>query len=254
GKQVRVDKIRDVEFTALLFKAGDLKKTLSKVFPDPNEGNDNLEPPKPEGRSLEVLVGQSGSLLVIGTSAKDIEKVLANQAGGSAPTLSDQSTFASSYGSLFRDAQLYGWVNTKSIVDTVMKVATKAADAQGGRGQGGPRPDKILSSLGLAGLQTVNFNLRDVGDGIMMNFNLNAPESGRRGLFKLLAYEAKDANPPPFVPADVVKFTRWRLDLQKAWATLESTLTEAIPQIAGFVKLVVDNAGKDKDPNFDLRK
>jgi len=51
-----------------------------------------------------------------------------------------------------------------------------------------------------------------------------------------------------------VKFTRWRLDLPKAWATLESTLTEAIPQAAGFIKLIVDNAGKDKDPNFDLRK
>jgi hypothetical protein len=35
---------------------------------------------------------------------------------------------------------------------------------------------------------------------------------------------------------------------------VESTATEAVPQIAGFVKLVLDNAGKDKDPNFDLRK
>ena len=34
----------------------------------------------------------------------------------------------------------------------------------------------------------------------------------------MLSFEAKDANPPPFVPADAVKFIRWRLDLQKAWA------------------------------------
>jgi len=80
------------------------------------------------------------------------------------------------------------------------------------------------------------------------------PENNRRGLFKIFAHEARDANPPPFVPADAVKFTRWRLDLQKAWNTLESTLTEAIPQASSVVKMMMDSAGKDKDPNFDLRK
>jgi hypothetical protein len=52
----------------------------------------------------------------------------------------------------------------------------------------------------------------------------------------------------------VIKFSRFRLDLQKAWNTLENTLVEALPQMAGVIKLVVDNAGKDKDPDFDLRK
>jgi hypothetical protein len=83
---------------------------------------------------------------------------------------------------------------------------------------------------------------------------LSVPESGRKGLFKLIAFDAKDANPPPFVPADAVKFNRLRLDLQKAWATLESTVVEAAPPAAGVLKMLLDNAGKDKDPNFDLRK
>jgi len=116
------------------------------------------------------------------------------------------------------------------------------------------KPDKLLAAIGINGLQTVAFNLRETGDGFLMNFNLGVPEGQRRGIFKILAFEKKDANPPPFVPADVVKFSRIRLDLQKTWATLESAITEAIPQAAGFIKLVVDNAGKDKDPNFDLRK
>ena len=98
------------------------------------------------------------------------------------------------------------------------------------------------------------FNLRDSGEGCAVNLNLNVPEASRRGIFKVVSYDAKDASPPPFVPADAVKFSRWRLDLPKAWATLESTLTEAIPQAASFVKLIVDSAGKDRDPNFDLRK
>jgi len=251
GKQVRVEKIRDIEFTTLIFKSGDLKKSLKKVFPDANAGDDALEPPKPDeaGKNLELLVGQSESLLIVGTSAKDIEKVLVNQSGGAVATLSEQTPFASSYGPLFRDSQLYGWVNTKSIIDTVMKVVGK-----GGDGGGGPKPDKIMAAVGLTGLQTIAFNLRDTPEGCLLNFNLNVPEASRRGIFKVVSFETKDANPPPFVPADAVKFSRVRFDLQKALATLESTLTEAIPQAAGFIKLIVDNAGKDKDPNFDLRK
>jgi len=256
GKQVRVEKIRDVEFTALIFKSDDFKKTLKKVFPADNEGGESLEPPKPDkpGKNQEILIGQSDSLLIIATSAKDIEKVLASQAGGSVSTLSEQPAFASSYSSLFRDSQVYGWLNTKSLMDVIIKVIGKEKGNEQGRGAMMPKADKLLAAVGLTGLQTVAFNLRDTSDGCVMNFNLNVPEAQRRGLFKLLSFEAKDAGPPPFVPADVVKFSRVRLDLQKAWATLENAVVEAVPQAAGFIKLIVDNAGKDKDPNFDLRK
>jgi hypothetical protein len=251
GKQVRVEKIRDIEFTALIFKSDDVKNSLKKVFPGSNQGDDALEPPKPEkpAKNIELLVGQSDSLLILGTSARDIEKVLINQSGGAAGTLSDQAAFASSYASLFRDSEIYGWVNTKSIVAAVMKVVGK-----GGGGQGGPRMDKILEVVGLAGLQTLAFNLKDSADGCLINFNLNVPEAGRRGLFKIVSFESKDANPPPFVPADAVKFSRMRFDIQKALATLESTIGEAVPQFSTVIKMIMDNAGKDKDPNFDLRK
>jgi len=256
GKQVRPEKIRDLEFTTLILKSDDLKKTVKKILPDPNGGNDNLEPPKPDkpAKNLELIVGQSDSLLIIGTSPKDIEKVLVNQSGGSASTLSDEAGFASSYSSLFRDSLVYGWVNTKSIMNVVMKLVGKQKNEGEAGGGMAPKPDKILSALGLTGLQSLAFNVRDSGDGCLMNFSLNVPEAQRRGLFKILSFEAKDANPPPFVPADVVKFSRARFDLQKTWNTLENALVEAIPQAAGFIKLIVDNAGKDKDPNFDLRK
>lgn len=257
GKQVRSEKIRDVEFTTLISKPEDIKKSLKKAFPGRNEGGEALEPPKPDGakpgKDTELLVGQSGSLLLIGTSAKDIEKVLANQSGGTAGTLSEQPAFASSYSAMFRDSQAYAWVNTKSIIDVALKAAAKDANAKPERMQG-MQPDKILAALGLTGLQTVAFNMRDAADGCYFNFQLNIPEAQRRGLFKIFAFESKDASPPPFVPADAVKFARWRIDLQKSWATLESAVTEVVPQFAGFIKLVVDNAGKDKDPNFDLRK
>ena len=46
GKQIKTDKIRDIEFTTLIFSSDDLGKTIEKAFPDPNAGNENLDPPK----------------------------------------------------------------------------------------------------------------------------------------------------------------------------------------------------------------
>src|SRR2546426_10028929 len=117
-----------------------------------------------------------------------------------------------------------------------------------------PSPSKIVSVLGLNGVQNLSFDLKDSSDGCVMNFQVRVPESERRGLFRILAAEAKDSDPPAFVPADAVKFTRWRLDLQKAWATIENMIGEISPQGAVGIKAMIDIAGKDKDPNFDLRK
>jgi hypothetical protein len=256
GKQIRTEKIRDIEFTTFILKADDLKKSLNKAFPNPNDNHEPLEPPKPDkpARSLEWIIGQSGSLLVAGTSAKDIEKILISQTGGGVATLSEQAGFAASHSSLFRDSQVYGWANTRSVMDVAMKAAGKQGGNEPNRSPMMPKADKLLTALGLTGLQALAFAVRDSPDGVMANFSLNVPEAQRRGVFRILAFEAKDASPPPFVPADVVKFSRVRLDLQKSWKTLEDAVTEAIPQAAGFIKLIVDNAGKDKDPDFDLRK
>ncbi len=257
GKQVRAEKIRNVEFTALILKQDELKKSFGKAFPKSKAADAALEPPKPgaaEDKPTELFVGQSESLLVVGSVVKDIEKVLANQAGGGAGTLSEQPGFVSSYGAYFRDSQIYGWANTKLILSAALKSMAKDSEDQPGKGAMGMKPDKLMAAIGLAGLQHAAFSLRDTGDGFMMLGNLAVPEAQRKGIFKLFAFETKDANPPPFVPADAVKFSRLRLDLQKTWATLEAAVTEAIPQAAGFIKLVVENAGKDKDPNFDLRK
>jgi hypothetical protein len=103
-------------------------------------------------------------------------------------------------------------------------------------------------------VQTICANYQITADGTAANIAINVPESGRKGIFKILAVDQKDASPPPFVPADVAKFSRWRIDLQKAWNSIENVLMEISPQSAGVLKLVLDSAGKDKDMNFDLRK
>ena len=254
GKQIKTEKIRDIEFTTLVFSSDDLSKTLDKAFPKPEEAKDEADQPKKPARKLEWLIGQSESLLILGDSAKEIEKILIRQSGGSVPSLSEQGSFAANYTALFRDAQGYGWINLKTIFDTLSKKA-KTPDAPPTEEPAAPfKPDKLLSALGLNALQTLSFNLRDAPEGCLVNILLSAPEANRKGILKVLSFEARDAAPPPFIPVDAVKFSRWRLDIQKAWNTIENTLVEINPQYAGLIKLIVDNAGKDKDPNFDLRK
>src|SRR5438046_2403371 len=123
GKQIRTDKIRDLEFTTFVFKSDELGKTLNKALPkDKAAGKDkeNAEPaedqPKAGPKKLELLFGQSGSLLVVGNSAKDIEKMLIRQTGGGVPSLGEQAAFAA-HAKMFRDATSYGWVNLKPIID-----------------------------------------------------------------------------------------------------------------------------------------
>src|SRR5262249_6226452 len=98
GKQIKTAKIRDVEFTTFLFSPEDLEKTLKKAFPHAADDQDSLTDPKPKksSKKTEWMAGQSDSLLVVGTSTKDIEKVLLLQSGASVPTLGDSANFAPS--------------------------------------------------------------------------------------------------------------------------------------------------------------
>lgn len=252
GKTLTTDTLQGREFTTLVFSPADIERVLSKALPD-------LVPARQEGeesqRKLRVTFGLSDSLLVLGNEPKDIERVLQRQTGGGVPSLAEQPGFAASAPSLFREALTYGWVNLKALIQAGLQRLPKPdEDAQEPGGPALPRPDKLLGALGLTGLESLSFSIRDDAEGSLATLQIGMPESARTGLLKLLALPAKEAGPPPFVPADVVEFSRVRLDLYQAWQTLEKTLTEAVPQMGGVLKLLIDNAGKDKDPEFDLRK
>jgi len=250
GKKMRSDKIRDVEFTTVIVDPQELGKSLDKVVPGqkPPPAADESKPKK----TVEWVIGQSGSLLIVSDAAKDVEKVLALQSGAPVPMLADQAAFAAN-APMLRDAQYFAWVNVKPIMATLARRPDTKPDGESLLGAA-PSMEKILNALGLSGVQTIGLNFNQGAEGSAVNVAINVPENSRKGLFNILAVNAKDASPPPFVPADAVKFNRWRIDLQKAWTTIENMLTEISPQYAGFSKLILDTAGKDKDPNFDFRK
>jgi len=59
------------------------------------------------------------------------------------------------------------------------------------------------------------------------------------------------------VPADAIKFQRWRLDGQKAWSTLEKMLTDISPAAIAGINSLLDYANavaREKDPGFDVKK
>ncbi len=249
GRKMRTEKIRGLEFTVVIVDAQEIGKSLQKVVPGPKPAAP--EEPQP-AKTVEWVIGQSDSLLIVSDAAKDVEKVLALQSGVSVPALAEEAAFAAN-AQMLRDAQSFAWIHIKPIMNTL---ARKPAEQPQGESLLGAMPatDRVLNALGLSGVQTIAFNVQQTTEGSTANIAMRVPESGRKGLFRILAVNAKDASPPPFVPADTVKFSRWRIDLQQAWTTIENMLTEISPQYAGFSKLILDTAGKDKDPNFDFRK
>lgn len=247
GKATKSTKIRDLDFVTLTVGSSAISGVFDKILPNPDPARSNPEA-KPAPKNAEWILGQSGSLLLLSDSPKSLEKVLILQAGSGLPALADQPAFGSD-APHFRDSQVFAWVNLKSVFDRMAKSTGDAPAAE----ESLPMAH-MLSLLGLTGVQTLAFNLQESAAGTQMNLRLRVPDTARQGLLKIFNLEAKDSSPPPFLPADAIKFSRTRLDLPKAWNNLEATLAEVSPQAAGVIKLVINTAGKLENPNFDLRE
>lgn len=253
GKAIKVEKIRDLEFTTYLLSEKDVPATLKKILApgaDDSTGDSTTNAP------LELLIGQVESLLIAGTSPRVVEKVVAHVTGGSAPALADVPAFEANRLTWFREAPLYGWANAKSFIDLlVRRPADKDADSMNPLAMF--TPDRIIAATGLGGVKTLAFAFQNSDEGSLGVIAASAPEAGRQGLLKLLPADGRESSPPPFVPADVIKFQRSRLDGQKAWATLQKILNDLSPQIMNGVNFALETANtaaKQKDPDFDLQK
>jgi hypothetical protein len=256
GKQLKTEQIRDVEFTTFILPATDLApgpdKDLASDDKGASEPEDRAAPPKISEGS-EITVGQSGSLLIVGNNAIDIEKVLARQAGGLAAALADQAAY-DGQAALFRNAIAFAWLNFTFIYDVM---ARQAADSIRAGRPGNPfavTGDRLLAATGLSGVKSAAARVTGNSEGLAAEVFLAAPQARRGGVLRVLALQPKEASPPPFVAADLVKFSRWRIDGQKAWTTLENIFTSISPDLAGLLQMGFEAAGKDRDPNFDLRK
>lgn len=233
---------------------------LSPPTPKSAKSDDSQSPDAQGGESepeagakqpvREFLIGQSGTMLICGSSRLDLQKILTLKRGGAVLALAESTSFMPDYKAMFQDATAYVWINT----EPVFNMASQALLDAGATLPMGMNPGRILTSLGLGGLQTVSLAGKVQSEGVVSQMKIRVPEDARRGLFRMLEFEAKDSAPPSYVPADALTFTRTRIDLARAWNTLESTITEISPQLGGVVRMTVDSIGKDKDSMFDFRK
>ena len=251
GKTIKTEKIRDVEFTTYLLSDKDVPPTLKKVLApggDNSAGDSTTNSPQ-----TELLIGQVESLLIVGTSSKAVEKVVAHLTGGSAPALADVPAFEASRLAVFRDAPFYGWANAKAFLDLLVRKPAKD-DADTPNPLAIFSPDKILAATGLNGVKTIAFAGQNSPDGSLGQLFISAPEAGRQGLLQLLPADGKESTPPPFVPGDAVKFQRSRLDGQKAWATLQKIVGDISPGTLDYLLKNANENARLKDPSFDIQK
>jgi hypothetical protein len=257
GKPVRTEKIRDLEFMVLPNSSVAMPKSLQKFFPPPlevQELGDDGDPKKQLPRS-EFVIGQVDSLLVMGNSKTAVEKIAIRLTGGSLPALGDLAVYQANQQGLFRDAPVYGWVNLKAITDVMTRRVVETKDQDPPDALGTPKLSNLAGSLGLTGLKTGAFSLKYSPDGVLLQGFLAVPEASRQGIFKLLELESREAGPPPFVPADAVKFMRLRLDGQKTWNTFQRVVKDVSPQAANLLNFLIESANTNaKDPGFDIKK
>src|SRR5437879_5135356 len=167
GKKLKTEKIRDVEFTTLTVSGEDVVKTLEKSFSDSRRDKEDSPKEKPDSKKtnpkITIAIGQSESLLVVGSDPKAIEKILARQSGGAVPPLGEQAAFDADFQARFRNALVYGWVHFKPIGDVLHRLASEA----GAKDKSPDSPDwsKIVTVTGLAGLKTISFNLNETPEG-----------------------------------------------------------------------------------------
>jgi hypothetical protein len=258
GKPIRTETIRDIKFLVVPLSSNDVPPSITALLPKRQPVSElGKEPAKP-GTPGEMVIGQFESLLIVGNSLKAVEPVAAHLTGSGLPALSDNAVFNADKILQFRDAPLYyGWFNAKTFFNVLAGIPPPEPNPDALSAVPQLPWDKVLAASGAMGLKSASFVARESHDGSQVEFNLSVPEAERSGIFKMIVTASKDAGPPAFVPADAMKFWRWRVDGQKDWAALEGMLGKISPAILSAINgaIAMANAGAQlKDPSFDLRK
>jgi hypothetical protein len=257
GKSLRTETVRGVEMWIVQISSNTLPASLQQLFPQRQEIQEKGRETESKSSKSEIVIAQHESLLIVGSSQKAVETVVARLTGGSIPALADEAAFQANHAAILRDAPVFGWFNAKRFFSVILSVPPPEPNPEA------PSPfpplniPKIVNATGVGGIQSVALAWRTGREGSGLDLFIGAPESSRVGLAKILATGAKDSAPPPFVPADVMTFQRWRLDLQGTISTLEKMVAEVLPQAMGVWNFILSSgstAAGENTPGYDIRK
>ena len=224
----------------------DWKKDDREVSETEIGGVDFTTVSDPEG-DQQVHIGRVGAQLLVGTKSAQIEGVLARLNGKGSGTLADNPAFAADHGAVLKGADFYLWANPGAVLPQLLDNLPDGAEL-------GIDFGEVVGALGINGLGTFAMAYSERPSGAHYELFIGLPKANRKGLFSLLETKQADASPPPFVPANVGGFLRWRLNMDAAWKNLEKLLLELSPDVANMVEFTVGLLGKDKDSNFDFKK
>jgi hypothetical protein len=202
----------------------------------------------------QMFFGLSDSMLGISFKKKNVSDLIRRKNGDLQNSLADNPTFRADQARFFRNAKGYLWANVEEMVKLAKANIEKPQANSGNPFAMSLDVGRILDALGLNGWKSVAIASDFDSRGADMQLFLNVPEPGRKGLFKLLETEHRATAPPLFVTDDVAKFMRWRKSGEEALQIIEKTMTEAVPPFAGFVTMMIDQAGKMKNPDFNFRR
>ena len=147
GKEVKTEKIREVDFNTISVSGADLDSLLKKAFPATDE--EKAEDAKPAEKS-KLRIGQQKSLLIISENEKAIEKVLARASGGVIATLGESAPYQKAQSTIFRGSVAQGWLNFKPIYGKILKLASaEPRDPHDPQAAMGMNAGKLLPALGL---------------------------------------------------------------------------------------------------------
>ena len=224
----------------------DWKKDDREVSETEIGGVDFTTVSDPDG-DQQVHIGRVGAQLFVGTKSAQIEGVLARLNGKGSGTLADNPAFAADHGAVLKGADFYVWANPGAVLPQLLDNLPDGAEL-------GIDFGEVVGALGINGLGTFAMAYSERPSGAHYELFIGLPKANRKGLFSLLETKQADASPPPFVPANVGGFLRWRLNMDAAWKNLEKLLLELSPDVANMVEFTVGLLGKDKDSNFDFKK
>jgi hypothetical protein len=248
--------------------AADLRAKLADIRRKISEGDDvslqteeirgteffKLAPPEDaDAPNVALHFGQVDSLLLASLNAQtgDLEQVLARLAGGSVPSLADQSQWHADKNLVFRDALSFCWIHAAPLVKVAMHELSRMGQNQQGMG---PKPDMVANALGLLGLKSIACAGTADASGEQFQLFVGAPQASRKGLLNIPSGIHGDASPPPFVPDNVTSFTRVRLSLGKVWREIENIANAVVPGMLQFGIAQMEAGIKQKDPNFSLQQ
>ncbi len=209
-------------------------------------------PTNSHGARKELFVGQVNALLIVGTSQIAIDKVVTRISGRASPVLADQPSYKVCHNHIFTNAVFRIWLNPKPLLEGYRTAALKSTPAS----PDALDPANLIQSSGLTALKSIGFAAINATNGCRFELLLNVPENERQGLLRLFAGKPGDTSVPAWVPANAVRFQRWRMEGLNAWNTFQEMMSQISTQWTGttdFILNTANEAARLKEPGFDVR-